>query len=481
MQQHFNGHDDVLRTSLVWGERAGRGVQLCAPSPLDSSPLGCTLQLDSSEVEALLAPLSAPFSISSEEARAFAERLHTELERLSVSIFETLQRETGFVRADCAEVRDGILGFARDFFEQGFVQSHEPEEQFYDAEGGTRVIQQVTIPWGTIAVVLPASSALFLGVTCLLNALATGNRVILRFPAANPLSAALLCEAIERAKPPATSVSVVMAPAKALIGAIHACQSPVLIHYLGSSRHAPALVSQGFESGQSVVTDGEGNTWLWVARDADVSGTVEILTRGAVRYNGQTCTSINGAVVHPAIYNPVREALIKRWGALRAGSPTQDGVEVGPLGDEEQAQWCLKRIESSGGQIVCGGQCEGNLLSPTLVEQPREDSELVTQGLFGPALWIAPGEEEEFVRLWGRNRFPLCAGVLAPQVEGALWATRLSNVARLVVNGDPSIEWTFEPWGGYPSSGNNPVSSWADKYRRAVALDVGTAPKENTG
>lgn len=472
-------HDAPLITSWVWGERAGQGKQLYALSPLDGLPLGSTLQLDQSEIEALLTPLSTPFSISPEEARAFAERLHSELERLSVPIFETLQRETGFVRTDCAEVRDGILGFARDFFEQGFVQSSEPGTQFYDAEGGTRAIQQVTIPWGTVAVVLPASSALFLGITCLLNALATGNRVILRFPAANPLSAALLCEAVERAQPPATSVSVVMAPAKALVGAIHECQSPILIHYLGSSRHAPALVSQGFASGQSVVTDGEGNTWLWVAPDADVKATVELLTQGAIRYNGQTCTSVNGAIVHPTLYDSVRAALIKRWEALRMGSPTEDGIDVGPLGDEEQAQWCLKRIESSGGQIVCGGTCQGNLLSPTLIEQPDEDSELVTQGLFGPALWLAPGGEDDFVRLWGHNRFPLCAGVLATQVEGALWATRLNNVARLVINGDPSIEWTFEPWGGYPASGNNPVSSWADKYRRAVALDIGAPTGEN--
>lgn len=473
--QSSSNHDEPLVTSWVWGERAGKGAELSSPSPLDGLPLGRALQLDQNEIEALLAPLGTPFSISPEEAHAFAERLHAELEQLSIPIFEALQRETGFVRADCAEVRDGILGFVRDFFEQGFVPPSEPEEQLYDAEGERRVIQQVTIPWGTIAVVLPASSALFLGVTCLLNALATGNRVILRFPAANPLSAALLGEAVERANPPATSVSVVMAPAKALIGAIHACNSPVLIHYLGSSRHAPALVSQGFESGQSVVTDGEGNTWLWVAPDADVSSAVEILTRGAVRYNGQTCTSVNGAIVHPSLYNPVREALIKRWGSLRAGSPTKEEIEVGPLGDEDQAQWCLKRIESSGGQIVCGGKCEGNLLSPTLVEQPREDSELVTQGLFGPALWIAPGGEDDFVRRWGQNRFPLCAGVLASKVEGAAWAARLNNVARLVVNGDPSIEWTFEPWGGYPASGNNPVSFWADKYRRAVALDIGVA------
>jgi hypothetical protein len=39
------------------------------------------------------------------------------------------------------------------------------------------------------------------------------------------------------------------------------------------------------------------------------------------------------------------------------------------------------------------------------------------------------------------------------------------------MNGDPSIEAVFEPWGGYPASGINPVSVWMEKYTRVVALD----------
>ncbi|BCM92905.1 4-hydroxybenzaldehyde dehydrogenase (NADP(+)) [Abditibacteriota bacterium] len=463
--------DGLLVTSWMWGKSAGSGALNSALSPLDGSPLGQTRQLDERELSELLAPLGQPLSISPQEVRAFASRLYGELERLAAPIFEALQRETGFVRADCAELRDGILLFARDFCDEGFAPPGEPKPQFYAVESEKRVVRNVAVPWGTIAIVLPASASLFLGVTCLLNALATGNRVILRFPAANPLSAAVLCHALERAQVPAKAASIVMVPAKELLGAIHACSASVLIHYLGSSRHAPSLVSQGFENGKSVVVDGEGNSWVWVASNADVNSVVETLTQGAIRYNGQTCTSINGAVIHPTIYNAVREALIKRWNALRTGPPSNESVDVGPLGDAKQAQWCMERIETSGGQIVCGGSCEGNFLTPTLVENPSEDSELVTQGLFGPALWIGHGTEEEFVRLWARNHFPLCAGVLAPGADGHSWGMRLGNAARIVINGDPSVEWTFEPWGGYPASGNNPVSSWADKYRRIVAID----------
>jgi len=29
----------------------------------------------------------------------------------------------------------------------------------------------------------------------------------------------------------------------------------------------------------------------------------------------------------------------------------------------------------------------------------------------------------------------------------------------------------FEPWGGYPPSGSNPVSLWIEKYRQIYQLD----------
>ncbi len=460
-----------LLTSWLWGERAGRGEIVSARSPLDGALLGRTRSLDEGELELLLASLEQPVSLAPAEVRAFAVRLHAELEALSPQIFEALQLGTAFVRADCLEVREGILSFVRDFCDAGWSPFAAPPPQLYEAAGGRRVLRRIAVPWGTIAVVLPASAALFLGVTCLLNALATGNRVILRFPASCPLSAATVCRALERARVPANAASVVMAPAKLLIGALHGAKSPILIHYLGSSRHAAKLIAQGFEHRQSVIADAEGNAWVWVDQNADPAWSAQILMQGAVRYNGQTCTSVNGALVHPALYEAVRAQLVARWKALVAGDPRDERTDVGPLLDEEQARWCLERIEASGGRVLCGGQREGNLLHPTLVEGPLPQSELVTQGLFGPALWIGRASEEEFAALWPSNRFPLCAAILSPDGEGALWSARLGNAARVVMNGDPSVEWTFEPWGGYPASGNNPVSAWADKYRRVVALD----------
>jgi acyl-CoA reductase-like NAD-dependent aldehyde dehydrogenase len=264
---------------------------------------------------------------------------------------------------------------------------------------------------------------------------------------------------------------VVLVSARTFLTAVRESAEPILVHYLGSSAHAPDILSTCFQSGNQAIIDGEGNTWVWVDEDVPMDYACDVLTGGAIRYNGQTCTSINGAMIHPAIYDRLRVQLAARWQDLAYGNPLECNVDVGPLMDEAQAEHCLHQIESSGAEILAGGCRSGNLMTPTLAAEPREDSALVSEGLFGCALWIAPGNADRFAELWRRNRYPLCAGVLSGSDRTQSLLRRLPNLARLTVNGDPSIEYMYEPWGGYPASGVNPVSHWHQKYLRTVQID----------
>jgi glyceraldehyde-3-phosphate dehydrogenase (NADP+) len=454
---------------LVWGQRAGRGKAVELQSPIDKSPIQQVNLLSEDELEALLSPQLAISRLSSEELNQFCQRFHTALQQWHCELLQTTQLETAFTRSDCEEVIEGVLAYVRDFPDT--LASSETAALHYDCGPQKRQIRLVPTAWGTVAVVLPQSAFLILGITCLLNALAAGNRVILRAPLQCARSAALLSEVLQTAGPPQEAVSVVLTRGKEFTDAIYRSSSPQLLHYLGSSRYASSLLSESFTHKKPSIIDGEGNVWVWVGEDADPERVAEILTEGALRYNGQTCTSINGAVIHPAIYAAVKERLVARWGQVTAGNPLTEDVQVGPLMDEEQSAWCEGRIRESGGTVLCGGTREGNLLHPTLAAEPNWDSELVTEGLFGTAMWIAPGDAEEFANRWQSNRFPLCVGVLSPSANTNHWLERLSNVARLCINGDPSIEYIFEPWGGYPTSGVNPVSTWRQKYQRIVAID----------
>ena len=459
-------------SSLLWQGRGGRGMDWEQHSPLDQSPVQTVSLLDRTELEALAA-LDAPApTISQNEFDRFCRRLHDSLLCLAPALEDAMLRETAFVRPDCREMLDGSLLFVRDFLssvQEGSTIS--PSSLDYEAESGRRQIHLVSSPWGKVAVILPQNAFLLVALTCLLNALYTGNRVVLRAPQQSARSAALLATVIEAAQPPPGMVSVVLTRAKDFVDALCNSESSCLLHYMGSSAHAPSILAQTFQSRKGAIIDGQGNGWVYVAEDACLDTAVSVLTRGAIRYNGQTCTSVNGAIIAPAIYPLLRDRLRDSWNQLRVGNPLTEDVDVGPLLDERQAQSCLDLIEASGGEVLCGGERAGNLLAPTLLEMPAPQSELATHGFFACALWITPGTEEDFATAWRLNHYPLCAGVISASAEPHHWHSRLSNLSRLTLNGDPSAEYLFAPWGGYPASGSNPVSQWSNKYQRIVQID----------
>lgn len=459
-----------VRSSLVWGRFTGTGTVTTQTSPVGNRVIQRFSLLSEEELETLVGVPTVQEPLSSEELRALCARLHTALEALREPLLEAMRWETGFILRDCEEMLEGSLEYVRDFPHQADPPSTPGLK--YAMNGQFRQIRLVSRPWGTILVILPQNAFLILALTCLLNALAMGNRVIVRAPVGSARSAGLLAQALERVLSGRTDVSVVLTRAQDMIKAVCESPQPALVHYLGSTRHVASILSEAFRNSKSALIDGEGNGWVWVDADVRLEEAADLLVAGAIRYNGQTCTSINGALIHPANYEAIRACLIERWRTLRAGNPMEEDVDVGPLFDKKQAEWCEERIRKSEVTILSGGRREENLLTPTLIERPLPNIALVTEGLFAPTLWIAPATRQGAALWWQSNQYPLCMGVLSENPEPDWWLDHLPDLARLVVNGDPSLEYIFEPWGGYPASGNNPVSRWHEKYRRIVQLDL---------
>lgn len=464
--------DEWPLASIVWGKRCGHGKIVEQRSPIDGSLVQNTRLLSDEEVLSLLQPSRNDPSDGRPNMDLFCRQLTDHLRALHPQILHATQLETGFTASDCEEVVAASIEYAEGFASHsaGTLQA-APDPIHYVHGSSGRSIELTTVPWGTVVAILPQSAFLILAVTCILNGLYEGNRVIVRAPAQSARSAALLGMAIEASAAFSSDVSIVLASASDFLDAVCRSGTPGLVHYLGSSTHAVDVMAKCFDAGMHSIIDGEGNVWVYVDSDADPDLAAGILVDGSLRYNGQTCTSVNGAIVHPEVYAQVKERLAQRWDTVKYGNPLTADVMVGPVLDADQASTILDRIATSGANVIAGGTASGSLLTPTLAAEPDQTSRLVTEGLFGPALWIAPGTFDAFREMWQHNRYPLCAGIISSRLSPREIASALPNLARISFNGDPSIEHIYEPWGGYPATGNNPVSDWRSKYRRLVQID----------
>jgi aldehyde dehydrogenase (NAD+)/lactaldehyde dehydrogenase len=248
-----------------------------------------------------------------------------------------------------------------------------------------------------------------------------------------------------------------------------------MIHYIGSNRYALEVFNQAFAARKICILDGQGNGMLYVDGDYSVDDAVQLITAGATRYNGETCTSVNGVLVHPGRYEEIREGVVAAFRSLRVGHPAEHGTRVGPLLSRRQADELAALLSrGTNRRVLCGGETDGAYFTPAVIEGVDQEDALVCEGFFGPAIWIHPVEESG-VRPWlHANRFPLSDTILSRHSAMIQSIASRSRAARICVNQDPSIESMFEPWGGYPASGLNIVSDWVDKYRQPYQLDGAT-------
>jgi acyl-CoA reductase-like NAD-dependent aldehyde dehydrogenase len=219
------------RTSSIWGKRCGDGDPVDQVSPLDGALIQKACFISRDETSRLFETASPAIRLAGASLRGFCSRLHDELCALYPHILEATQWETAFTRHDCEDVVHSSLEYVGGFPDHlaGLPRAQIPPLGYSDDDGQRR-IELVDVPWGTVAVILPQSAFLFLSVTCLLNALAAGNRVILRAPAQSARSAALLSLAVDRAKPPAESVSIVLVSARTFVAALCESGHPILLH-----------------------------------------------------------------------------------------------------------------------------------------------------------------------------------------------------------------------------------------------------------
>ena len=427
--------------------------------------------------ESLTALNSRNDSLKENTVFEFLRRLADQIELQRNLFFEATYLETGFIAGDSMEIIDGVIDFLDDFEKYAIelsknnkVSSIIPHSYSGTMQRAMRIIQQ---PVRCVAAILPQNAALTLGIIIIASALYAGSRVILRPPLQSGSSGALLARAIEQSEPPPARIAFVQSLAEDFLEACYLSDEVDLIHYIGSNHYAPGILARAFAAGKQCLIDGQGNGMLYVDETFSIEEAVRIITTAGTRFNGETCTSINGVLIKDTIYKDVKEALVENFQQLRLGHPLEQGIQVGPLFGGQLAAQLAKAIQgTSTAKVLCGNQFTNAYFSPTVVEGVNPCDNIVRDGFFGPAIWIAPVAAEESLWHWLRsNRFPLSDTLLSTDENLIHAFVQNSRAPRICINVDQAIESMFEPWGGYPPGGLNAVSNWIEKYRRAFVID----------
>jgi acyl-CoA reductase-like NAD-dependent aldehyde dehydrogenase len=308
-------------------------------------------------------------------------------------------------------------------------------------------------PIGVVGAISPFNFPLNLVAHKIAPALAAGCAVVLKPASATPLSALFLAELEEEAGLPPGWLSVLVGPAAEIGDVIVEDERVKLITFTGSSGVGWKLKERAPKKRVNLEL---GNaTPLIVAADADLGTAATKVAQNAFAFAGQSCISVQRVYVERSAYDEFVQQLVPLVEALKVGDPGDEETDVGPVIDEGARERILEWIKASSGQVLTGGELEGELIRPTVIANPGRDDEVSCEEVFGPVCTVTAVDSiDEAIELANGTRYGLQAGIFTTSLDNALRAAQELEFGGVTVNEAPTFRSDQMPYGGVKDSGN---------------------------
>ena len=199
------------------------------------------------------------------------------------------------------------------------------------------------------------------------------------------------------------------------------------------------------------------NAPLIVMPDADLDQVAAATAASGFANAGQVCISAQRVLVNDAVYGDFIDALKPKIEALRTGNPIADGVTMGPMvreRDAERVQAWIQDAVGAGARLVTGGERDGAICQPAILADVDPSMKISCDELFGPAVGITRFDDiDAAIAMANDTNYGLSAALFTENIH---WAMRF---AREVHSGNIHVNWGTQwradlmPYGGLKDSG----------------------------
>src|SRR5213082_3194933 len=121
------------------------------------------------------------------------------------------------------------------------------------------------------------------------------------------------------------------------------------LSFTGSTEVGRKLMDQASGNLLRLSMELGGNAPFIVFEDADLDAAVQGALIAKMRNVGEACTAANRFHVADGVADQFAEKLAEKMGAMKVGRGTEDGVEVGPLIDDDQRSKVSELVEDAVG------------------------------------------------------------------------------------------------------------------------------------
>lgn len=324
------------------------------------------------------------------------------------------------------------------------------------AAGYTSLIRRE--PVGVAALITPWNYPLLTAITKLSPALAAGNAVVLKPSEQTPLTALRLAKLAEGILPPGVL--------NVIVGTGKECGVPLVDHpdvgivsLTGDTATGKEVARAAAATMKRVHLELGGKAPVLVLDDADAASVAGVLRDASFWNSGQDCSAAARVILAESIYDEVLEQIVDMATSIAVGDPASAEIEMGPLtysGHRDRVLGFIDRAQSSGARVASGGTRLGDrgcFVAPTIIANPRQDSEIVQREVFGPVVTVqSASSQSEAIRMANDTKYGLGASVFTSDVGRAMAVARDLKFGTVWVNDHGAVSAEM-PWGGYKESG----------------------------
>lgn len=314
----------------------------------------------------------------------------------------------------------------------------------------------VRVPIGVVGAITPFNFPLTLAAHKIGPAIAAGCGAVLKPAEKAPLVAVELARSIHAAGLPPALLSVLCGPSQEIVDVLVEDERVGLISFTGSSAVGWELARRAAR--KRVTLELGNSTPVIVCADVDLETAATAITTSGNAFAGQSCISVQRAIVHESVHAEFIRHLEAATEAQRVGDPADPDVDCGPSitaeARERVAAWVEEAV--SGGAVhVTGGTFDGPHIRPTVLDAVDTNAKIWRLEAFGPVVSVRTFRDlDEAIELANGTEYGLQAGIYTRDVSTAFAAVEGLRFGGVTVNEAPQFRVDQMPYGGTKGSGN---------------------------
>ena len=352
------------------------------------------------------------------------------------------------------------VAYGAEFLRWFSEQAVRIEGRYATSPNGQGRLLTMQQPVGPCLLITPWNFPLAMGTRKVGPAIAAGCTMVVKPAQLTPLSMLMLAKVLEEAGLPKGVLNLVTASSSG------ETMSPLIadsrlrkLSFTGSTEVGKKLMAQASDNLLRLSMELGGNAPFIVFDDADIDSAVQGAVIAKMRNIGEACTAANRFHVAGSVADEFAEKLANKLGSMKVGRGTEDGVEVGPLIDDNQRSKVSELVEDAvgrGAKAVVGGHARdgaGYFYDPTVLTDVPDDARLLREEIFGP---VAPvkgfADEDEAIAAANDTEYGLVAYVFTSDLKRALRVCEKLETGMVGLN-QGMVSNAAAPFGGIKQSG----------------------------